>query len=175
MTRALVWLTLAPSFAAFSQGISTKNVYLPSDLAAQLKTDLVLVDGCAPLTASIVTAWLRLSKDGPLVVRIDGRGCLAGVTNTSILLYVRGSRGWRKILDATGDRMYSLPTRHHEWRDLDLVQHVNAFISTHLVFRFDGSIYTAAVCQSVDETIGGPLHPRRQMCKLNGRALSGQP
>ena len=173
--RALVWLALAPSLAAFSQGISTKNVYLPSDLAAQLKADLVLVEGCAPLTESIATAWLRLNKDGPLVVRIDGRGCLAGVTNTSILLYVRGSRGWRKILDATGDRMYSLPTRHHEWRDLHVVQHVNVFISTHLIFRFDGSIYKAALCQSLDETIGGPLHPNRQTCHLDGQASSGQP
>jgi len=136
-------------------------------LAAQLKADLIAGDACAPLAESIVTTWLKLSKDGPLAVRVDGRGCLAGVTNWSILLYSRDNNTWRKVLDAGGYRLSLLPTRRHGWRDLEVVQHVNVFISTHLIYRFDGNVYKAVACESVDGTLGGPLRPKRRKCSFD--------
>ena len=42
--RALVCLALISTCAAFGQNISTKNAYLPSALAAQLRADLIAED-----------------------------------------------------------------------------------------------------------------------------------
>ena len=173
MTRALVYSTLISSCLALGQGISTKSAYLPSDLVAQLKSDLAGDYDCPALSESIATIWLRLSKNGPLAVRVDGRGCLAGVTNGRIFLYARSENVWHKVLDTQGVRTSSLPTRSQGWRDLDVVQHVDAFISTHLIFRFDGLGYKPADCVEVDNTSGGPPRLKSHTCsfdwKVNGR------
>jgi hypothetical protein len=171
MTRALVCSALVSSCVALGQGISTKQAYLPSDLAVQIEADLRVGDGCPPVGDSILTTWLRLSKARPLAVRVDGCGiCLSGVTNGSILLYARGRHTWRKVLDAQGVRMFSLPGRTQGWRGLDLLQHVNAFISTHLIYRFDGLEYKPAECVEVDNTTGGPPRPKRQPCSFDWKA-----
>jgi hypothetical protein len=166
MTRALVCSALVSICVALGQGISTNNAYLPANLAAQIKTDLDVNDGCPLLADSISTSWLRLSHGDALAVRVDGHGCLSGVTNGPILLYARDGSSWRKVLDAQGNRMYTLPTRSRQWRDLEVLQHINAFITIQLIFRYDGSVYRAVSCQSVDETVGGPLHPETQKCNF---------
>jgi hypothetical protein len=171
MTWAFVCLALASSAAGLSQAISTKDIYLPSDLADQLKGEFARDhDICPSLSESVETTWLRLRQGDPLAVRLDGRGCMAGVTNRSILLYSRSGSTWRKVLDATGNGMYTLPSRSQGWRDLEVVQHVNAFIGTYLIYRFDGLEYKPVDCVEVDRTRGGPPRRKHQTCSFDWKA-----
>jgi hypothetical protein len=170
MTRALVCSALISSYLALGQGISTKQAYLPSVVAKQVKAALVTEDDCPPLAGSISTTWLRLSHNGSLSVGVDGfERCFKGENNRVILLYSRHGKDWHKVLDTKGNRLRRLSTEHHGWHDIDVLEPSGLFISVHLVFRFDGDEYKLTDCVEVDNTSGGPPRPKIHTCSFNWR------
>ena len=170
MMRARVCSALISSRVALGQGISTKQAYLPSVVVTQVRAELETEDDCPPLAESISTTWLRLRHSGSLSVGVDGfERCFKGENNRVVLLYARIGSAWRKVLRTKGNRLRRLSSEHHGWRDLDVLELSDLFISVHLVFRFDGLECKLADCVEVDNASGGPPRPKRHECSFDWR------
>jgi|SRR5579862_2585646 len=171
MSRLLVGLLLAAPVLP-GQAIVTKDAYLPRDLVKVVRADLpdYLGDDCPDLADSIRTTWLRLNSAGWSVVIQGIRHCFAGANNGSYFVYTHTENGWRKILDASGNRVYRLSTKTNEWQDLTVRQHSSAFESIRMIYKYDGNTYRATACLEVDEAEGGPPRPRIKDCSFDWRS-----
>jgi hypothetical protein len=93
---------------------------------------------------------------------LTGAGCLGGANSSPLLLYVRDAKGWRKVLDTTGEGLslctdadppcptLDVPTAKtdslHSLPDLALEGHYSANGSTQTVLRYDGNVYQPLRC-----------------------------
>ena len=189
-TRTLSLAVVITMLAATAVLAQTERKQKPADippglLAAlqnDLKDDLEETNSCLERKGLSWNEGLRAERldfdRTHHVWLVQGLGpCLAGNANSPIFLYVRDGDSWRKILYEIGQSLETceqgyLPcparkgskarsTSKRGWPDLEIWRHGSASEGDQLVYRFDGSIYKAVVCNHVAyRNPNGPSHTK---------------
>jgi hypothetical protein len=132
---------------------------LPKEVAENLKSEFEpdqlgdCLNSGETSSQRIRATPLKVGRSSQAAFLIDL--CVATAHNSPMLLYVRLDGHWRRVFNASGNGLNTLPQRSNGLLDLELWQYGSVADRLRFVYKFDGQHYRSASCRDVIS--GNPL------------------